>query len=268
MALEDGTYMVKVSLGSAAFDGDNVHVLNIEGQQVVPAWKQSSQGFLSTLVSAVVEVNDGRLTLDSIGGDNTQIQYLEVEELLDLTPEDGASAAADYSYFSAPVADSLEDGQVSIAIGEDGSLPIGIDPTATFVVGVVLHGASYRGPNIVYTDDVRLIETQTGEEVSVAVQISGGADSINIRPLETLEEFTSYTLIVDNVLDLGSVTVATDPLRQMNDLTATFVTGAEPRSKARLWPLTQRCSSTALPTAASPIPRSPWAQTGGFISAR
>lgn len=43
-----------------------------------------------------------------------------------------------------------------------------------------------------------------------------------------MEEFTSYTLIVDNVLDLGSVTVATDPLRQMNDLTATFVTGAEP----------------------------------------
>lgn len=236
LGLEDGSYQVKVSIGDTAGDLDNVYALNIEGQAVMPDWTPANPGgqggagggMRSTLVTAVVDVNDGKLTIDSIGGQNTEIQYIEVEKLPDLTPNNGEPASEDYSYFSAPVADSLEDGQVSIAIGANGELPTGIDPTSTLVVGVVLRGSDYRGPNITHTGNVTLVETLTGQEVNVAIQISGGADTLNVRPLAPLKENTSYTLKVEDVLDLGSFSDADAPLRQMHDLTTTFVTGEAP----------------------------------------
>lgn len=236
MALVNGSYQVKVAVGDTTGDPANLYALNVEGVAVMPNWSPSDSvpggspdsGGRSALISAVVNVTDGRLTIDSIGGLNTELQYVEVEAIPDLTPGDGRSADLDYSYFSAPVADSLEDGQVSILIGADGAIASDIDPTSTLVAGVVLRGEDYRGPNIAHTDGVKLVETLTGEEVPIAVQISGGADSLNVRPLTALKEFTSYTLKIEGVLDLGSLSDPTAPLRQMQDLTTSFVTGAMP----------------------------------------
>ncbi|WP_265502024.1 carbohydrate-binding protein [Paracoccus beibuensis] len=235
MALEDGTYQVTMSVGDTAGAFDSTYVINVEGQSFMPTWVPANpvdgstdgEGFRSTLVTGIVTVTDGRLTVDSIGGQNTEIQYLEIEKIPDLTPDDDRSADQDYSFFVAPVAASL-DGQTSIAIGEDGSLPTDIDPTSSFVVGVNLQAPGNRGPNISYVDNVKLVETLTGVEVAIDVQISGGADSMTIRPLGNLKENTSYTLKVQDVLDLGSVTDADAPLRQMQDLTTTFVTGLAP----------------------------------------
>ncbi len=227
IGVENGTYQVKVSVGDTSGALGNLYALNIEGVEAMPDWSPTAD-MRSTLVSAVVDVNDGRLTIDSIGGLDTEIQYLEIEKLPDLTPTNGQPASADYSYFSAPVADSLEDGQVSIAIGPNGELPTDIDPSSTLVVGVVLRGQDYRGPSIVHTEDVKLVETLTGAEVAIAVQISGGADTLNVRPINSLKENTSYTLKIEKVLDLGSFSDADAPLRQMHDLTTTFVTGDAP----------------------------------------
>ncbi|WP_136682817.1 CBM35 domain-containing protein [Falsirhodobacter xinxiangensis] len=236
MAVENGTYLVKASIGDTAGAFDSTYALRMEGQSAMPNWvpanppsgSQAGGGFRSALVTKAVTVTDGRLTIDSIGGTNTEIQWLEVERIPDLTPTDNRPANADYSFFTAPVADSLADGQVSIAIGANGKLPVDIDPTSTLVVGVSLQGSGYRGPNIAYTDNVKLIETQTGAEVSVAVQVSGGADTLNIRPIDTLKENTSYTLKIENVLDLGNLGDPNAPLRQMQDLTTSFVTGTAP----------------------------------------
>lgn len=241
MALENGTYQVTMSVGDTAGAFDSNYIINLEGVNVLPEWtpanpingSQNGGGFRSTLVTAVVTVTDGRLTMDSIGGVNTEIQYLEVERIPDLTPGDGRSADKDFSYFVAPVAASLEDGQVSIAIGPDGELPTGIDPTSTFVVGINLQAEGSRGPNITHTDNITLIETLTGIEVPVAIQISGGADTLNIRPLQDLKENTSYTLKVQDVMDLGSITDPNGPLRQFQDLTTTFVTGTAPEDVPR-----------------------------------
>lgn len=227
MGVENGSYQVKVSIGDTSGALGNLYALNIEGVEAMRNWSPTAE-MRSTLVTAVVDVTDGRLTLDSIGGVDTEIQHVEIERLPDTTPGDGQPASGDYSYFSAPVADSLEDGQVSIAIGPNGELPTDIDPTSTLVVGVVLRGQYYRGPNIAYTDQVKLVETLTGAEVEIAVQISGGADTLNARPLAPLKEHTSYTLKVEDVLDLGSFSDSDAPLRQMRDLTTTFVTGETP----------------------------------------
>ncbi|MCJ8521156.1 hypothetical protein ABID21_004205 [Pseudorhizobium tarimense] len=241
MALEDGTYQLTMSIGDTGGAYDSDYVINVEGQSFMPGFTpanlegqsptgsaynsaQDGEGFRSTLVTGIVTVTDGRLTIDSIGGYNTEIQYLEIEKIPDLTPEDGRTADLDFSLFAAPMADSL-DGQVPISIGEDGSLPTGIDPSSSFVVAVQLQADGNRGPNIAHVENIKLVETLTGVEVEIDVQISGGADSLTIRPLEQLKENTSYTLRVQDVMDLGSITDANGALRQFQDLTTTFVTG-------------------------------------------
>lgn len=241
MALENGTYQLTMSIGDTGGAYDSNYVINVEGQSFMPGFTpanlegqsptggtynsaQDGEGFRSTLVTGVVTVTDGRLTIDSIGGYNTEIQYLEIEKIPDLTPDDGRSADLDFSLFAAPMADSL-DGQVPISIAEDGSLPTGIDPSSSFVVAVQLQADGNRGPNIAHVENIKLIETLTGVEVEIDVQISGGADSLTIRPLEQLKENTSYTLKVQDVMDLGSITDPNGALRQFQDLTTTFVTG-------------------------------------------
>ena len=250
MALENGTYQVKMSVGDTAGAYDSDYQINVEGQAFFPGFtpvnlngqsptgsaynaSQDGEGFRSTLVTGIVQVEDGKLTIDSIGGTNTEIQYLEVERVPDLTPDDGRTADQDYSFFTDPVAASLQNGQVSIAIGENGEAPMNIDPTSSFVVGVSLQAPGQRGPSIGSVDHIKLVDTLTGEEVPINVQISGGQDSLTIRPLQQLDEHTSYTLKVEDVYDLGSVTDPDVNFRQLEDLTTTFVTGTAPENVAR-----------------------------------
>jgi hypothetical protein len=245
MQLANGTYQLTLSIGDTGGRFDSRYVINVEGQSFLTPFTPvaldgvaygntgqppydtalDGQGFRSTLYTGIVQVTDGRLTIDSIGGDNTEIQFLELKNIPDITPADGRSADLDYSTFVDPVAASLEDGQVSISIAEDGGVPLDIDPTSSFVVGVNLQAPGHRGPNINHVDGIKLIETLTGIEVAINVQITGGADSLTIKPLADLKEFTSYTLKLENVLDLGSVTDPEAPLRQFQDMTTTFVTG-------------------------------------------
>jgi hypothetical protein len=244
MQLANGTYQVTMSIGDTAGPYDSTYRINVEGQQFFnpftpvaldgvaygytgPSYNASfdGQGFRSNLITGVVQIRDGRLTIDSIGGDNTEIQFLELKSIPDITPTDGRTADLDYSSFIDPVAASLEDGQVPISVAADGSVPLDIDPTSSFVVGINLQAPGHRGPNINYVDGIKLVETLTGVEVAINVQITGGADSLTIKPLTDLKENTSYTLKLEDVLDLGSVTDPQAPLRQFQDLTTTFVTG-------------------------------------------
>ncbi|MCB5176049.1 carbohydrate-binding protein, partial [Microvirga lenta] len=240
MSLANGTYQVTMSVGDTAGAFDSNYVVDVEGQRFGQSWvpanpvdgSLSGGGFRSTLVTGIVHVTDGRLTIDSIGGTNTEIQYLEVERVPDLTPNDDRPADLDYSYFTSPVAAYLND-QVPISIGSDGALPVGINPLSSLVVGVNVQAPNHRGPNIAHVENIKLVETLTGQEVAIDVQISGGADSLTIRPLQPLKENTSYTLKVQDVLDLGSITDGTAPLHQMQDMTTTFVTGEAPEEVAR-----------------------------------
>jgi hypothetical protein len=241
MGLADGTYEVTLSVGDTGGAFDSTYSINIEGRDFGPTWTpanpggngaQDGGGFRSTLVTGIVQVTDGRLTIDSIGGTNTELQSLEIRQVPDLSPSDGRSADLDYSYFTSPRAAYLN-AQVPISVAADGTLPTGINPLSSFVVGVQVQAPNHRGPNITKVDGVSLVETLTGAEVPVAVQISGGSDSLTIKPGEDLKENTSYTLKVEGVLDLGSITDGNAPLRQMQDLTTTFVTGATPPVVAR-----------------------------------
>ncbi|WP_380052068.1 carbohydrate-binding protein [Falsihalocynthiibacter sp. SS001] len=250
MEVENGVYELTVAVGDTAGQYDSNYVLNVEGVQFGESWipvnlageqlvggaynaSYDGEGFRSHLVTGIVEVTDGRLTIDGTDGDNVEIQWLDLQSVPDLTPDDGRSADLDYSKFVSAVAASTEDGQVSIEIDPSGDVPLDINPTSDIVVGIELQAIDHRGPAVAYTDGVRLVETLTGEEVAVNVQVTGGADSLTIRPMAGLKEFTSYTLIIEDVLDLGNLNDSSQPLRQFQDYTTTFVTGEMPETEAR-----------------------------------
>ncbi len=115
MELDDGYYEVTISIGDTSGPYDSVNLINAEGEQFstpftpfrpddFPADNSPSndtEGFRSELVTRVVQVTDGRLTLDSIGlGDNTEVQYIEIQSIPDLTPEDDREAPEDYAFFT------------------------------------------------------------------------------------------------------------------------------------------------------------------------
>ena len=84
--IANGQYEVTVGVGDPTFFDSN-HVINIEGENVISGFTPEgfevngglplgAQAFDSG--SAIVEVDDGRLTVDAIGGENTKINYISI----------------------------------------------------------------------------------------------------------------------------------------------------------------------------------------------
>ena len=87
LAVPDGWYQVKVSVGDqpgGAKAGcpapcyDSQHTVNVEDENAIDDF-QATAGDEFENATVTVEVNDGRLTVDAIGGNNTKINYLEVD---------------------------------------------------------------------------------------------------------------------------------------------------------------------------------------------
>ena len=76
--LSNGSYEVTVSVGDASFTDSN-HVINVEGENVIAGFAPDSlSDDLFTTGTATVEVTDGRLTVDAIGGENTKLNYISI----------------------------------------------------------------------------------------------------------------------------------------------------------------------------------------------
>lgn len=76
--LDNGQYEVTVSVGDASFTDSN-HVINVEGVNAISGFNPdelSTDRFSTGTVA--VEVTDGRLTIDAIGGDNTKLNYVSI----------------------------------------------------------------------------------------------------------------------------------------------------------------------------------------------
>lgn len=85
--LANGQYRVTVSVGDPDYF-DSTHVINIEGQQVISGFVPSAEQIF-TSATAIVEVNDGKLTIDAIGGDNTKLNFVDIApEVEDNTQQD------------------------------------------------------------------------------------------------------------------------------------------------------------------------------------
>lgn len=71
----NGTYNVTVSVGDA-ISADGRHIVRLEGNTVIDFTPTNANKFKS--VTVPVAVTDGRLTLDTIGGTNTRVNYIDV----------------------------------------------------------------------------------------------------------------------------------------------------------------------------------------------
>jgi phage baseplate assembly protein gpV len=74
--LPNGFYEVTVGVGDAAFT-DSIHVINIEGIETISGFVPSSDQLFTTATNTV-EVTDGKLTIDAIGGENTKLNFIEI----------------------------------------------------------------------------------------------------------------------------------------------------------------------------------------------
>lgn len=77
IAVPDGRYAVDVSVGDAAPTG--THAINVEGVPVIAGFDGTGELFEEN--GTTVDVTDGVLTVDCVGGQNTKINYVHVTEL-------------------------------------------------------------------------------------------------------------------------------------------------------------------------------------------
>ena len=144
--LEDGTYRITVSVGDPEFVDSN-HVINLEGETVISSFSPTEDD-LFTEATAVVEVTDGRLTLDANGGFNTKVNFIEieavdgddiedstdVEEVVPLDPEEGGETPTDSTEDSAgddstEPTDSEDSGETPTDSTEEGTGDDSTEPT-------------------------------------------------------------------------------------------------------------------------------------------
>lgn len=77
--LPNGTYSVSVVVGDPrAFD--STHVINVEGVSAIDSFVPTSADPFE-IATVEVEVTDGELTLDAIGGNNTKINYVSISSV-------------------------------------------------------------------------------------------------------------------------------------------------------------------------------------------
>jgi len=74
--LANGLYEVTVSVGDANFLDSN-HVINLEGKSAIDGFVPTEDNKFAT-ATTLVEITDGKLTLDARGGENTKLNFVEI----------------------------------------------------------------------------------------------------------------------------------------------------------------------------------------------
>ncbi|WP_147264145.1 OmpL47-type beta-barrel domain-containing protein [Desertihabitans brevis] len=182
LAVPEGLYEVTVSVGDQPGAGtvyDSRHAINVEnGVAIAQFQATSAEEFREVTVQTGVE--DGRLTVSAIGGQNTKINYVRVRSL-------GAQPFVTATVPALRATDVALDTSVSASVSVPGT-GLGVDPD--------------RDTSL--TDAaVKLFEqTPTGEvEVTGNRGSTGGNDTISFSPGAALKPDTTYRYVIDGVLD-------------------------------------------------------------------
>ncbi|WP_141015148.1 putative Ig domain-containing protein [Nocardioides sambongensis] len=82
MAVPNGDYQVTVAAGDPAVNSDpEIHTLNVEGETAIDAFVPTGSAGSNShhrTATVTVTVEDGRLTIDALGGTNTKIDYVDI----------------------------------------------------------------------------------------------------------------------------------------------------------------------------------------------
>ncbi|WP_236683086.1 malectin domain-containing carbohydrate-binding protein [Demequina globuliformis] len=111
LQVPNGEYEITVGVGDAQPGNDpENHVINAEGETIISGFVPSGangQNSRHTIASGTVEVTDGFLTIDPVGGTNTKIAFVDVVPVGDTgsDPSDGAQVKINFQPATAPVPD-------------------------------------------------------------------------------------------------------------------------------------------------------------------
>ena len=175
-ALPNGTYSVTVSVGDEPGSGgiyNSNHVLNVEGVNIINGFQSTSTQEYQ-LATVTVNVSDGKLTVDALGGTNTKINYLDI---VNVPP--GLHPSVTGSDTGSEATGVYLDTGVNI----DVSLP---------TVGAGVDQATLN------TTNVQLYRTRDNALVPGSVNTSGGGDAIVYQPNVLLDASTDYTFRITN----------------------------------------------------------------------
>ena len=174
----DGAYRVTASVGDAGSYYDSLYVLNIEDQNAV-ADVIPTAGARFRTASRTVQVSDGRLTVNSVEGDNTKINYVEVASL-------PTSPALPRISTTSPA--NLQD-----LVVKDTSITASLALTAGGIDRATLNSTT-----------VRLSDSANGSVISTNVNTSAGGDVIVVTPDAPLADDTRYRFeVTDGVRDVS-----------------------------------------------------------------
>ncbi len=193
-ALPDGVYTVTVGVGDSRTSNlDSTHVVNVEGQSLLTSYTPDAFAPLQ-VATGTVAVVDGRLSLDSIGGENTKLAFVEIEQILFDRPAFTDSTIRDRA--------------------------VGVDPTTSFTLGVTVEEPDdVIDEATAVTANARVVRLADGVAVEATVNTTGGNDSLSITPADPLAANTQYALVVDGV--------ANEAGREFQTFVQTFTTGTE-----------------------------------------
>ncbi|MEH1938899.1 MAG: Ig-like domain-containing protein [Nostoc sp.] len=167
-ALSNGSYNVTVSVGDATNSLDSNHQINIEGKAVISGFVPTGTKKFTT-VTQIVNVTDGKLTIDAKGGENTKLNYIAI------------AAGNRPSVRTSNPTDSQTNVSPNISITSDVNLPNS---------GIAVNSLS--------ASTIKLIDTSTNTEVDANYNTSGGGDVIVVSPIKNLKNNTKYLLKITN----------------------------------------------------------------------
>ncbi|MBN3880977.1 MULTISPECIES: Ig-like domain-containing protein [unclassified Nostoc] len=171
-ALSKGSYNVTVSVGDASNTVNSKHQINIEGTAAISGFVPTATRKFAA-VTRIVNVIDGKLTIDARGGKNTKLNYIAIApgnrpSIRTTNPNDGQTNLSP-----------------DISITADLNLPNS---------GIAV--------NTISASTIKLIDCSTNTQVNATYNTSGGGDVIVVSPINRLKNNTKYLLqITDGVQD-------------------------------------------------------------------
>ncbi|WP_218566277.1 malectin domain-containing carbohydrate-binding protein [Vallicoccus soli] len=208
VAVPNGAYAVTVGVGDqagAARTGcpapcyDSVHRVLAEGEPVVDGFQATAAQEFATR-TAVVEVADGRLTLDATGGTNTKITHLEVEVADTAAPAAPAGFVADGRDGLVHLAwDAVEDADLA---GYHVYRATGSDPE------LVPANRVTPAPRTGRTYDDSAVQNGTSYRYAVTAVDAAGNESAPVRGTATPADRTAPPAVADLVAVAGVESVA------------------------------------------------------------
>ncbi|MBD2528138.1 Ig-like domain-containing protein [Nostoc flagelliforme FACHB-838] len=174
--LSNGSYNVNVSVGDPINTLNSKHQINIEGRAAISGFVPTATKKF-TAVTRIVNVTDGKLTIDAKGGTNTKLNYIAI------APGNLPSVRT-----SNPT-----DGQTNVP------------PDMSITVDVNLPNSGIA-VNTLSASTIKLIDSSTNTQVNANYNTSGGGDVIVVASINHLKSNTKYLLqITDGVKDSNGV---------------------------------------------------------------